>query len=173
MGDWLDPWMQAEFKHPDYDRDILQARATYYGLITKVDHYIGQLIDYLKEIDAYEDTLIVVTSDHGELLGDHWLFGKRGYFDAGYHIPLIVRDPRPQADATRGTTVAKFSEAVDIMPTLLEWLDLEVPRQCDGASLLPFCEDRAPADWRSEVHWEYDFRDVADARVEEALGISA
>ena len=172
MGDCFDPWKQSSIEDTDYERDILQTRATYYGLITKVDHYAGKLIQHLKETGAYDTTLIIVTSDHGELLGDRWLFGKRGYFDEGYHIPLIIRDPRKAADATRGTAVTAYSEAVDIMPTILDWLEIDIPRQCDGASLLPFCEGGEPDGWRQEIHWEYDVRDVADSRVEKELGIT-
>jgi len=172
MGDWFDPWMRSGIEGADYERDILQTRATYYGLITKVDHYVGKLVRHLKKAGAYDNTLIIVTSDHGELLGDRWLFGKRGYFDEGYHIPLIIRDPRKAADATRGNTIIAYSESVDIMPTVLDWLNLDIPRQCDGASLLPFCEGGPPGEWRQEIHWEYDFRDVVDTRVEKELGIT-
>ena len=72
------------------DLDLLQVRATYYGLMSEVDQHLGKVIKYLKESDQYDSTLIVFTSDHGEHLGDHYLFGKLGYFDQGYHIPLII-----------------------------------------------------------------------------------
>ena len=57
------------------------------------------------------------------------------------------------------------------MPTILEWLGLPIPRQCDGRSLLPFCEGDAPADWRTEVHYEFDFRDLHYSKPESALGV--
>jgi arylsulfatase A-like enzyme len=60
------------------------------------------------------------------------------------------------------------------MPTLLDWLDLEIPPECDGASLLPFITsptNDAPPTWRNEAHWEFDFRDPADSDVERSLGI--
>ncbi|NIR39236.1 MAG: sulfatase-like hydrolase/transferase, partial [Actinobacteria bacterium] len=82
---------------------------------------------YLRSIDAWDDTLVVFTSDHGEQLGDHWLFGKYGYFDQAFHIPLIVRDPRPGADAGRGRRVDRFTENVDVMPTILDLLGADVP----------------------------------------------
>ena len=98
--------------------------------------------------------------------------GKTGYFDQSYHIPLIVRDPRASADATRGRTVDAFTENVDIMPTMLDWLGVGVPHACDGRSLIPFLiSSAAPADWRSEAHWEFDFRDPDRRRAERALGI--
>ena len=138
---------------------LRQLRATYYAMMSEVDTQLGRLFDYLKSQGLYDNTLIVFTTDHGEHLGDHWLFGKSGYFEQAFHIPLIIRNPRPEAAATRGTRVEAFSENVDVMPTILDWLDLEVPVQCDGLSLLPFCRGTLPAQWRSEAHWEYDFRD--------------
>jgi arylsulfatase A-like enzyme len=85
---------------------------------------------------------------------------------------MIVRDPRAEANTTRGTIVERFTETIDTMPTILEWLDLDVPRQCDGRSLLPFCEGAPPADWRTEVHYEFDFRDLHYSKPESALGVA-
>ena len=151
--------------------DIAQLRATYYGMVQEVDDQVGRLIDKLKEWGLYDDTLIVVTADHGELLCDHWMLGKQGYFDEAYNVPLIVRDPRPAANASRGTAIERFTEAVDVMPTVLEWLGLDIPRQCDGRSLLPLLHGRAVEDWRREVHWEFDFRGLGAADSETALGV--
>ncbi len=145
------------------DEDVLQARATYYGMASEVDAQIGRLLDSLRASGAYDDTLVVFTSDHGEQLGDHWQFAKYAYFDQSFHIPLIVRDPRPQADPVRGRQVDAFTENVDIMPTILDCLGLDVPAQCDGESLTPFCQDGDPGRWRDAAHWEFDFRDwIAD-----------
>lgn len=151
--------------------DHRQFRATYYGLITEVDDQIGRIIEYLKSSGAYDDTLIVFTSDHGDQLGDHWLYGKHGYFDQAFHIPLIVRDPRSNNGSVNGRTVTEFTEHVDVMPTILRWLDLDVPRQCDGESLMPFLRGETVTGWRNEVHWEFDFRDVENGEVEAALGL--
>jgi len=84
---------------------------------------------------------------------------------------MIVRDPRAEANGTRGTVVERFTETIDTMPTILEWLGLPVPRQCDGRSLLPFCAGAAPADWRTEVHYEYDFRDLYYSTPESTIGV--
>jgi arylsulfatase A-like enzyme len=145
------------------DDDVLQARATYYGMASEVDAQIGRLLDHLRASGDYDNTLVVFTSDHGEQLGDHWQFSKYAYFDQSFHIPLIVRDPRPQADAARGRQVDAFTENVDIMPTILDCLGLDIPAQCDGESLLPFCHGVIPDRWRDAAHWEFDFRDwIAD-----------
>ena len=155
------------------EAELRQVRATYYGMMSEVDAQIGRLIAALKESGQYDRTLIIFTSDHGEQLGDHWLFAKYGYFDQAFHIPLIVRDPSAAADRARGQQVEAFSENVDVMPTMLNWLDRDVPLACDGESLLGFCRGQAPAVWRQEAHWSYDFRGIVDPRVESALGLTS
>ncbi|MCW5223615.1 DUF4976 domain-containing protein [Verminephrobacter aporrectodeae subsp. tuberculatae] len=154
------------------DAEVRQMRATYYGLIREIDDQLGRVFGYLKETGQWDDTLIVMTSDHGEQLGDHHLLGKIGYFDESYHVPLVIRDPSRAADGTRGTQVDHFTEVVDTMPTLLDWLGQPTPRACDGRSLLPFVrEGAAPARWRTEVHYEYDFRNISTSQAETALGL--
>ena len=140
------------------EAEVRLMRAAYYGLMSEIDDNLGRIIAYLKASGQYDNTLIVFTSDHGEQLGDHHLLGKIGYFDDAFRIPLIVRDPSPEADASRGQVVDRFTESIDIMPTILSWIGTKIPRQCDGASLLPLCRGTTPADWRTEVHYEFDFR---------------
>jgi arylsulfatase A-like enzyme len=169
------PWLawrlgRHGFRAPEHEGRLRRLKAVYYGLMSRVDAEIGRLVAFLKESGLWERTLIVFTSDHGEELGDHWLIGKGGYFDGSFHIPLIVRDPRP--GAARGTRVDRFTENVDIMPTMLEAIGAEVPAACDGASLAPFLAGRAPERWREEAHWEFDFRNPADPSAEEALGLT-
>ncbi|TWS98270.1 phosphoric/sulfuric ester hydrolase PehA [Reyranella sp. CPCC 100927] len=154
------------------DAEVRQMRAAYCGLMSEIDHHLGRVFAYLQESGQWDDTLIVLTCDHGEQLGDHHLLGKVGYFDQSFHIPMIVRDPRPQAATTRGSIVNHFTETIDTLPTILDWLDAEIPPQVDGCSLLPFVVDGVPpGDWRTEVHYEYDFRDVYYSKAESALGL--
>ena len=171
------PWLAWQLgvrasQAPAHEARLRRLQASYYGLMSEVDDNIGRLIAMLRDSGEYDRTLIIFTSDHGEQMGDHWLLGKMGYFDQSYYIPLIVRDPRGSADATRGSVVTKFTENVDIMPTMLDWLGLEVPHACDGETLAPFCRSVAgPARWRSEAHWEYDFRDPVAGGVEQELDL--
>ncbi len=153
------------------DLTILQARATYYGLMSEVDHHIGRIIDYLKKSGQDDHTLIVFTSDHAEHLGDHHLQGKSGYFDEAFHIPLIIRDPDGQANGARGGEIGAFTEHVDVMPTILDWLGREVPAQCDGATLMPFVRGQTPDRWRREAHWEFDWRYIPELFGDNGLGL--
>ncbi len=140
------------------EEQVRLMRTAYYGMISEIDTHLGQVIDYLKATGQYDKTLIVFTCDHGEQLGDHHLLGKLGYFDESFRIPLVIRDPSPEANGSRGRIVEQFSETIDVMPTILEWIGAKVPRACDGRSLLPFLHGDTPSDWRQEVHYEFDFR---------------
>ncbi|HEY2707031.1 MAG TPA: alkaline phosphatase family protein [Caulobacteraceae bacterium] len=169
------PWLawrlsQRGFRATDREARLRRLKAVYFGLISRVDAEIGRLMAFLDEGGLAANTLVIFTSDHGEELGDHWLIGKGGYFDGSFHIPLIVRDPR--AGAARGQRVSRFTENVDIMPTMLEAIGAPVPRQCDGRSLEPFLAGQTPRTWREEAHWEFDFRDPVEGKTEAALGLT-
>ena len=126
---------------PDDERHLRQLRATYYGMQAEVDDQLGRILDHLDATGEADRTIVVMTSDHGEMLGDHYLLHKLGWFDSSYHVPLIVRDPRAEADAHRGETVEAYTEHVDVLPTLLDLLGAEVPLQCDGRPLTGFLHD--------------------------------
>ena len=131
--------------------------AQYFGMISEVDAQLGRLWAHLVDRGLWDDTLIVVTSDHGEQLGDHGLIQKLGFFEQSYHILGIVRDPRyPQA---HGTVVGRFTENIDIFPTICDAIGVDVPVQCDGLPLTPFLTRVEPPWWRDRAHWEYDWRD--------------
>jgi arylsulfatase A-like enzyme len=150
---------------------IRKLRAIYAGLAFEVDQCLGRVFQALRDSGRWDNTLIIFSSDHGEQLFDHWMLGKSGYFDQSAHIPLIIRDPRAASSGGRGKTVQAFTESIDIMPTVLELAGLPPPRNGDGKSLLPFCAGAAPAGWRDEVHWSFDFRDIQTRRVEQAFDL--
>lgn len=154
---------------PADEREMRQLRATYYGMVAEVDAQLGRLFDHLDRLGVAENTLVVLTSDHGEQLGDHWLLEKLGFFDESYHVPLIIR--WPAAIGEPGRVVAEFTEHVDLMPTILEAIGQPIPLVCDGASLAPFLEGVAPLRWRDAAHWEWDFRDPGSTTLEESFGL--
>ena len=128
----------------------------YYGMIAEADHQLGRMWAALEAEGAWDDTLIVVTADHGEQMGDHGLIEKAGWFEQSYHIPGLIRDPR--APHAHGSVVERFTETIDIFPTLCEAMGVAIPAQCDGRSLTPFLQGREPVDWRDAAHWEWDWR---------------
>lgn len=115
------------------DRHLLsQTINHYYACVSFVDYQIGRIIGALKEKGIYEDTLIIFTADHGELLGDYNCFGKRSMVDAAARIPLLVRIPR-RAPARRSDPVS----LVDIEPTLLGWAGISHgDGEFDGVNIL-------------------------------------
>jgi arylsulfatase A-like enzyme len=141
---------------PTDEGEMRRLRAQYYGMIGDVDEQLGRIFDTLVARGEWDNTMIVVTADHGEQLGDHGLKEKLGYFEQSYHILGLVRDPR-LADRA-GTTVDAFTENVDIVPTIAEAIGEPVPAQCDGLPLTPLLRGEQPPQWRAHATYEYDWR---------------
>lgn len=132
---------------------------TYMGLISQIDDEMGRIVAHLKASDQYDNTMIIFTSDHGDYLGDHWLGEKQMFHDPSVRIPLIIRDPRKEADVTRSTVCDDLVEMIDIAPTLIECYGGEVDHNTlEGRSLLPLLRRLSPA-WRNHVFSEYHYTD--------------
>lgn len=143
---------------PTEESEKRHMRAQYYGMISEVDSQVGRVLDTIDELGMWDNTVIIVTADHADQLGDHGLREKLGYFEQSYHIVGIVRDPRRVH--AHGTVVKEFTENVDIVPTIAEALGHEVPLQCDGYPLTPFLEGVRPDSWRNATSYEYDWRHI-------------
>ncbi len=115
--------------------EVQQMRALYYGLVAELDLHIGRVVAWLKASGQWDDTILLLTSDHGEMLGDHGLWGKDTYYDAAMHVPLMVRVPGAKPSEING-----FSESVDVMPTILDLVGQPIPHSVDGISLAPWIE---------------------------------
>jgi arylsulfatase A-like enzyme len=121
----------------------------YMGLTSQIDTHVGRLLAFLEESGIADRTMVVFTSDHGDFLGDHWLSEKMAYFEEGVRVPMIVHDPRPEADATRGTVESRLVESIDLVPTFVEAAGGEPPSHIlEGRSLSPLLRGEADADWR-------------------------
>ncbi len=130
----------------------------YMGLIKQADDQMGRLFDWMEETGRMDDTMIVLTSDHGDFLGDHWMGEKTFFHDASTKMPLIIYDPSSQADATRGTTCDALVEAIDLAPTFLEVAGGEKAGHIlEGHSLLPILRGQADKTPRSVAVCEYDY----------------
>ena len=158
--------VQRAFMAQDYSenfsRDEVRERVipTYMGLVGQVDDHLGRLLRYLDERGLSERTLIVFTSDHGDYLGDHWLGEKDLFHDCSARIPMILCDPSPQADTTRGTTDPRFVEAVDLLPTFVEFAGGAVrTERVEGRSLLGILRGESVREWRECAVSEIDFSD--------------
>ncbi|SMR82194.1 Arylsulfatase A [Aliiroseovarius halocynthiae] len=157
-------------KADDSDETLQTLRAVYLGLATEVDHHIGRVVAFLKDSGQWDDTLLVVTADHGEMLGDHHAWGKHSVYDAAYHTPLIIHAPGCDA----GHVVDVPTESIDLTPTILSWVGQEVPNAMDGRSLLPFLLGNTPDEWRDYSFSELDFGDpVTPTLWQKELGTDA
>lgn len=158
---------QTGHRAPADRQAMAEMAAAYFGLMTQVDDAIGDLLYALRDLNQTDRTVVIFTSDHGEMLGDHWLRGKQGFFDGAYHVPLIVRDPRRPGSGR----VSAFTEHVDLLATILDLIDAPVPRQTQGQSLRSFLEGQTPSAWRDAAHWEFDFRDPETLSAERHFGL--
>lgn len=153
-----------EKKLTSSEKHLRELRACYYGMISELDDNLGLLFEALMASDQWDSTLIVFTSDHGHCLGDHHVQGAEHFYDSAMRVPLIIRDPSPQAAATRGRQVDDLVESIDTAPTLLDYLCVSRPDRFQGRSLL--ARVRGDADYvpRTQIHFECDYRPMVLAR---------
>jgi arylsulfatase A-like enzyme len=130
-----------------------RCRAGYYGQINQVDDQVGRLLQYLKIQGLMANTLILFTSDHGEMLGDHRMFRKTFAYEGSSRIPMLVRPPVSMG-LKRGITIDAPVGLQDVMPTILDAAGVPVPEGVTGRSLLSLLRDDAPA-WRDVLHGEH------------------
>ena len=153
-GAYMQNKIAQAFQREEVRQKVIPA---YMGLIKQCDDQLGRLLDHLESTGRLGETMIVLTSDHGDYLGDHWLGEKDLFHDPSVRLPMIVYDPRPEADGTRGTTCDAMVEAIDLAATFVEAAGGTVPDHIiEGRSLLPWLRGETP-DWRDYVISEYDY----------------
>ncbi len=118
---------------PIPEERIRRARAAYYGMITELDEYIGQILKSLEETNQLKNTIFIYTSDHGEALGEHGLWYKNNLFDVSARVPLVISGP----GIPKGKQVNTPVGHVDLVATILEWGGLQKPKELRGHSLVP------------------------------------
>lgn len=138
----------------------------YMGLIKQIDDQMGVLFTYLEQSGLMDSTMIVITSDHGDYMGDHWLGEKDLFHEPSVKVPLIIYDPSSKADRTRGKVSDALVESIDLAPTFMDFVGLS-PRDemLEGRSLMPLLYGQIPDQWREFVVSEYDFSASAMADV--------
>jgi arylsulfatase len=130
-----------------------RSRRAYYAQLSHIDYQIGRLVRYLKGRDLLKDTWLVFSSDHGELLGDHYMHRKTNGFEGSAHIPLIIKPPQ-------GTNIPvdricdKPVSLQDLCPTFLELGNTDIPEQVEANSLLPLVNGTETG-WKEFVHGEH------------------
>lgn len=120
----------------EQEHDLRIYRAYYYSLCALLDDYVGVLLAKMAELDLLDNTLILYTSDHGEMLGDFRLFGKGNFYEPVMRVPLIARPP----GGCRGRVCDGLMEVMDIAPTILDYAGVERPAEMQASSFRPVLE---------------------------------
>ena len=169
---FMDTKVGQAFSRQDVRDAVIPA---YMGLIKQADDQMGRLLDWMEETGRMDDTMIVLTSDHGDFLGDHWMGEKTFFHDASTKVPLIIYDPSPEADRTRGTVSDALVESIDLAPTFVDVAGGEVAGHIlEGHSLLPILHGHQTETSRDVVICEYDYSaspiaDMLNASVRDAV----
>ena len=142
----LDEMSSAEIKH---------ARAMYYGMVTYIDEQFGRVLEKLNELGLRENTIIVYTSDHGEMAGEHGLWYKNSFLEASVAAPLIFSYPKTLPVNKK---INASSMLLDIFPTLCDLSDIGQPNDLEGKSLLPLMNGIENADNSDRVAYSEMYR---------------
>ncbi len=138
------PFPVGKFTLEDWRRH----RWGYYRMIEKVDAEIGKLLAALRQAGLEDNTLIVFTADHGECAGAHGFNQKTVLYEESARVPLIIACKNMTVGATTDKLV---NTGIDLLPTMLEFAGLKIPRQLPGRSLLPLALGQPVPDWRDHV----------------------
>jgi arylsulfatase A-like enzyme len=137
-------------KLPD-NMDLRDLTALYYGQITAIDDCVGKMMGALKETGIDKDTIVIFTTDHGDLLGSHQLFNKNHHYDEACRIPMMIRYPRKLKHCVVDKQVVSL---VNIMPTILELCNLPIPKSVQARSLIRLITGKKPAGRENEAYIE-------------------
>ena len=162
VGDWETPppngglGLDISSRQVNLTGEALRScRAGYYGLINHVDDQIRRLLSPVAGVDRMTggNTIVLFTSDHGEMLGDHYMWHKIAAYEPSARIPLLVRAPE-RFGLQRGSVVDLPVCLEDVMPTLLDMADVPLPETIEGRSLLPLMRGEK-VEWRPHLHIEH------------------
>jgi arylsulfatase len=131
---------------------LKSCKAGYYGSINHVDDQIRRLLNPITGID-YSDTIVIYTSDHGEMLGDHYMWHKIVPYESSARIPLMMRIPE-SIGIDKGQVISNNACLTDIMPTVLDIVGIDIPDTVEGESLLPLMKGQEIS-WREYIHIEH------------------
>ncbi|MEK3884970.1 sulfatase [Paenibacillus sp. PL2-23] len=137
------------FDWPMYKRvsetqeEIDHVRLEYAALLSMCDDYLGKVLDVMDELDLWKDTMLIVNTDHGFLLGEHdwWAKCAMPFYNEIAHMPLFIWDPRTQA---RGVRRSSLVQNVDLAPTLLRYFGVDIPKDMTGHCLQQTIADDTP-----------------------------
>lgn len=134
------------FDWPDYalvqetPEQVAEARRQYFALLSMCDSYLGKVLDLFDSLGLWEDTMLIVNTDHGFLLGEHGFWAKNymPLYQEISHIPLFIWDPRI---GLQNEKRASLVQTIDLAPTILNFFDLEPPKDMQGKPLAPVLQN--------------------------------
>ncbi|MCY4007598.1 MAG: sulfatase-like hydrolase/transferase [Rhodobacteraceae bacterium] len=118
------------------DAQMMAAKRAFYALCTQIDYQIRYLVGTLRLEGILDDTIIMFTSDHGDMLGNHNMAAKRIFYESSTNIPMILTANKGNAKAGEGVVDNRLATFADVMPTLLDLCDIDVPSTVDGISMV-------------------------------------
>ena len=145
-------WRQRRGVDELTDEQRKIARAAYYGLVTYMDELIGEILQTLDESGLADNTIIIYTSDHGDMAGEHHMWWKSNFYEGSVGVPLIISWPGHFAEGKRITEVTSI---LDVGPTLLDLVDAEPLPYAAGRSMMGFLSGSGVVDWPNQVFAEY------------------
>ena len=132
-------------------------RYGYFRLIEKVDQQIGQILSSLRTFNLEENTIVVFTSDHGEMAGSHELSNKMVLYEESIKVPFIIKTPQAQKPGRINDNLV--STGLDLLPTLCDFANIPAPDGLPGKSLAPFLLNEYPDNWRDQLVIQSQFVD--------------
>ena len=118
------------------DAEIIEARRAFYALCTQIDHQIRYLIGTLRMEGIIDDTIILFTSDHGDMLGNHRMMAKRVMYESSANIPMVLLPNKGNPRVPEGVVDDRLVGFRDVMPTLLDLCGIPIPETCEGISMV-------------------------------------
>jgi len=134
-----------KWRYQNYIKDYL-------ACVKSVDDNVGRVLDYLKENNLEENTIIVLTSDQGFYLGDHGFFDKRFIYEESLRMPFMVKYPKK---IKAGSVNEDIITNIDFAPTLLELAGISTTQKMQGTSFVPVLEGNTPKDWQDAMYYHY------------------
>ena len=159
VGDWVDFGLPSgrgiDSPVPHSPSQIDLARRAYYAQITHIDHQLNRMMMALLDYGLLDNTAILFTSDHGDMLYDHNQVAKTVPYDGSTRVPFILRLPSSYSSATykRGQQISAPIELRDIFPTFCDIAGTDIPSSLDGSSVLSLY--RGDNEWREYIHGEH------------------
>ncbi|HOX39623.1 MAG TPA: arylsulfatase [Candidatus Brocadiia bacterium] len=134
---------------------VRKSRQGYYGSVSFIDEQIGRILETLEERGLLEETLILLTADHGDMTGDHHMWRKSYAYEASARIPMLMRWPEGLVAGGRGQVCRAPVELRDVLPTFLDAAGAAIPDSLDGRSMLDLARGKAEG-WREFIDLEHD-----------------